>query len=82
MDSSDLLSSRRDRIKANNYNNQKATEYPNKMPRLSSQDLIDIKRGVQEVSLEDGTIVLPACGGSTCSADIVYQKTWRVSTIF
>jgi hypothetical protein len=82
MDSSDLLSSRRDRIKANNYNNQKETEYPNKMPRLSSQDLIDIKRGVQEVSLDNGTIVLPACGGPTCSEDITYEKKWIVTTIF
>jgi DNA-binding beta-propeller fold protein YncE len=52
------------------------------MPRLSSQDLIDIKRGVQEVSLEDGTVVLPACGGDTCSEDTTYQKKWVVSTFF
>lgn len=89
MDSSDFLSSRRDRIKANNYNNQKATEYPNKMPRLSSQDLIDIKRGIQEVSLENGTIVLPKCGGPTCNQDVqedgsLYPLTpqWRVSTFY
>jgi hypothetical protein len=89
MDSSDLLSSRRDRIKANNYNNQKETEYPNKMPRLSSQDLIDIKRGVQEVSLENGTIVLPACGGPTCSQDVTAagglyppsKQGWFVETV-
>lgn len=86
MDSSDLLSSRRDRIKANNYNNQKETEYPNKMPRLSSQDLIDIKRGVQEVSLDNRTIVLPACGGPTCAQDVggIYppsKQGWFVETI-
>jgi hypothetical protein len=83
MDSSDLLSSRRDRIKANNYNSLKETEYPNKMPHLSSQDLIDIKRGVHEVTLKDGTIVLPACGGPACAEDIYpsSKQGWFVETL-
>jgi hypothetical protein len=59
------------------------------MPRLSSQDLIDIKRGVQEVSLENGRIVLPTCGGPTCSQDVTAagglyppsKQGWFVETV-
>ena len=69
MDTSDLIRQRRNRVEANSYNGKKAIMPANKHTQRSWDQQMNINIGGKRVEFNK-TVVLPNCGGPSCTNDI------------